>query len=474
MRRDKPVFAGDSKKWAEQQFGRCDLGDTRRTRRVVAYAACQAENPTGSTNAVCAGDDAAAEGAYRMIRNSHIDPAALELGPFSVTAEECAKRKVVLAIQDTTTLTVKTSLADELGELGRSGSGGRGLLVHSTLAVDGDTGEPLGLLDQVRWQRSDKRPSKHTRKQRLYEAKESFKWEAASRRISDRVATMDHIITVCDREADIHEFLQHHVERNQRFVVRAAQDRLLEAEEGRLWEYIEQCPVICTYEVTVFQRGAQRRKGRSNRPARQQRTASLEIRSATVTLLPPLKKRTRMKPNRMNIVLTREVNSPPGETPMEWMILTSESIGTKQDAKTVIRYYERRWLVEQFHKCWKTGCRIEQRPVQAVDNLHRLAVITAHVAIRLLQLRLLADSKPDQPCESIMTPDEWHCLWATVEHDKRPRRPPSVLWALRALAKLAGWRDTKRTGRVGWETLWKGWAKLEDRVAGWKLAREPM
>jgi len=35
--------------WAEQQFGQCDLGDRRRTRRAVQAAAQFAANPDGST-----------------------------------------------------------------------------------------------------------------------------------------------------------------------------------------------------------------------------------------------------------------------------------------------------------------------------------------------------------------------------------------------------------------------------------------
>ncbi len=40
-----------------------------------------------------------------------------------------------------------------------------------------------------------------------------------------------------------------------------------------------------------------------------------------------------------------------------------------------------------------------------------------------------------------------------------------------ALAKLGGWRDTKRTGRIGWQPLWRGWTQLETLVDGWRLAR---
>ena len=149
------------------------------------------------------------------------------------------------------------------------------------------------------------------------------------------------------------------------------------------------------------------------------------------------------------------------------MILTSEAVATKQDARNVVRYYERRWLIEEFHKSWKSGCRIEQRPVQAVENLERLAIITAQVAVRLLQLRFAVNMNPEQACDSVLSQEEWECLWGATEPNTRiPRHAPPVLWALHAIARLAGWRDTKRTGRIGWATLWKGWAKLQDRVSG--------
>jgi len=471
-----PVFVGDSQVWAEQQFGECDLGDVRRTRRVVEYAARQAEQPSASTNAACGGDDAAAEGAYRMIRNSRIEPAALEKGPFEWTARRCVEREVVLAIQDTMTLTVSTALAEALGEIGSNDQSARGVLVHSTLAVDGQTGEPIGLLDQLRWTRDDERPGRKTRGTRAYEEKESFKWELSSKAISARLATMKNVITVCDREADIHEFLQHHVERGQRFVVRAMQNRALESEEGRLWEHLEERPVLGQYEVVVRQRGGQRTrrdKGQSKRPARSERTATMTIRAVTLELRPPRDGASTNEPLLVNALLTREENCPKDATALEWMLLTSEPVGTKKAATAVLAHYERRWLIEEFHKAWKSGCRIEQRPVQSIDNLHRVAIITAQVAVRLLQLRSAATATPDLSCQHLLTADELNCLEASTKAGRSARpQPPTVLWAIQAIGRLAGWRDTKRTGRVGWDMLWKGWAILEDRVEGWRLARQ--
>src|SRR5688572_1894521 len=39
----------DVTKWAQEQFGTCQLGDVRRTRRAVKFAAQAAANPSGHT-----------------------------------------------------------------------------------------------------------------------------------------------------------------------------------------------------------------------------------------------------------------------------------------------------------------------------------------------------------------------------------------------------------------------------------------
>jgi hypothetical protein len=464
------VMHSDANKWAEAMFGKCELGDARRTKRAVDYAARQAANPGGSTHEVCAGSDAAAEAAYRFMRNDAIEPEALEAGPFQHNTAQCADVGVVLAIQDTTTLTYSHAVSEQLGDLG----GGRGFLVHSTLAVDGETKHVIGLLDQQRWSRPADEPKQRGKKKKQkapYEERESYKWERASQRLEQRLDTMDNVIQVCDREGDIYEYLQRRVDHGHRYVVRACHDRKLATEQGLLWEYMEARPVIGQYEVIIEQRGAEpARLGQKARPNRQARTARLELRSAQVRLRSPANAKLSIA---VNVVFTREIKPLGSNTPLEWMILTSEPVRHLYQAKTVVGYYECRWLIEEFHKAWKSGCAIEQRRLQAPANLERLAVITAHIAVRLLQLRCLTHEDPERPADVLLDQDEWQCLHLTTYANRPlPKSPPSLGWALQAIAKLGGWRDTKRTGRIGWMTLWKGWARFQERLVGWRMAKQ--
>lgn len=460
-------FCTDAKEWAERMFSNCELGDVRRTRRVVDYAARQASNPDGSPNNVCQGDDAAAEGAYRFLRNDAIKPEALEEAPFQYNAALCTGLTEVLAIQDTTALAYRHSVAAELGDLG----GGRGFLVHSTLAVDAETQNVIGLLDQQRWIRSDDRPRGRERKKLPYEERESYKWEVASQRLAQRLDSMDHVIQVCDREADIYEYLEQRCEQGQRFVVRAAHDRPLSTNKGNLWELMKGRPVLGYSDILVEQRGPHPAKYNNDvRPARKARTVRTEIRSASVRLQSPTDENSFIK---ANAVYVREQEPEDPDSVLEWMLLTSEKVKTKRQAKKVVGHYECRWLIEEFHKAWKSGCSIESRRLQAPQNLERLAVITAHVAVRLLQLRCLTHEDPERPCDTLLDEDEWQCLYATTnQHASLPKSAPTLHWALHTIAKLGGWRDTKRTGKIGWMALWKGWFRFQERLTAWRAAKQ--
>lgn len=146
------------------------------------------------------------------------------------------------------------------------------------------------------------------------------------------------------------------------------------------------------------------------------------------------------------------------------MLLTSESVTKLDEANQTVDIYTRRWQIEEFHKAWKSGVGVENRRMGTADNIERIAVILAFIAVRLLQIRELAQDEPRKPCTTVLRPIEWQCLWAAVETRRLPRRPPPLRWAYCAIAKLGGWIDTKGTGRVGWQTMWIGWQRLEERL----------
>jgi len=459
----------DARKWTERVFGGCDLGDPRRVDRLIDYAGRQACNPGASTSQACKGDSAAAEGAYRFLRNKQVTPQDIEDGVYEQTAELCRGRRV-LAIQDSTGTSVRNrALAEELFDEGSP----TGFMVHSTLMVDAATREILGLLDQARWIRPKKRPGKSQRRERPYEEKESFKWQAATERMRERLVDAESFVTVCDREADIFEYLQYQLANELHCVVRASWDRNLE-DNSHLWEFMRSQTVQGHRTVEIGQRGGQARGGgQSARKTRKARRANVEVRAAAVSVCwPKSRKPANARSLVLNGILVTEPEPPDNCEALEWMLLTTEPIEFFGQIETVIEIYQTRWLIEEFHKAWKSGCNIEKRPVQTVETFERLMVITAPIAVRILQLRWLAQSADDETsCEPALTTEEWHCLWASTQPKKPlPTAPPTARWAYQAIGRLGGWLDTKRTGRIGWDTLWSGWDLLQQRVWGYRLA----
>ena len=127
--------------------------------------------------------------------------------------------------------------------------------------------------------------------------------------------------------------------------------------------------------------------------------------TTTAPLSPPSDRRGE-QPIKVNAVLVREENAPAGGTRLEWMLLTTEPVATFAEATVVVDHYEKRWLIEEFHKAWKSGCRVETRPLQSLDALERMTAITAHVAVRILQLRTVATASAETSCEAVLEPDE--------------------------------------------------------------------
>jgi hypothetical protein len=180
-------------------------------------------------------------------------------------------------------------------------------------------------------------------------------------------------------------------------------DRCVEDQANRLFTSLEaQAPIMGYKTVEVSQGG-----GRKARKAR------LALHAMPLTLSAPARIDRTGQALPVHAILAREIDAPAGVKPLCWRLLTSEPIDTLADVKRVIRDYELRWRIEDFHKAWKSGVGVERQRLQSAANLERMAVITAFIAIRLLQLREagLAPGSTETPInESLLDDDEWHVL----------------------------------------------------------------
>ena len=91
----------DDINWAVHEFADADLGDVRRTKRLVELAHVLAQHPTAALPEAC-GDGAMLKAAYRFFSNDDIEPQDCLSSHIESTYGRLAKVPVVLAVQDTT------------------------------------------------------------------------------------------------------------------------------------------------------------------------------------------------------------------------------------------------------------------------------------------------------------------------------------------------------------------------------------
>src|SRR3954454_20920402 len=172
-------------------------------------------------------------------------------------------------------------------------------------------------------------------------------------------------------------------------------------------------------------------------------------------------------------------NGPRGRTPIRvrgvrvwndrlaWLLLTTRPVESLDQALEIVSWSTRRWIVEEFHKAWKTGCRAEERRLTQADRLVPLLGALAIVAVRLLTLRDAA--RRDGPAPADAPAAALKVLAAKLQ---RPAECFETNRAfLRGVAQLGGFLARTSDGEPGWQTLWKGWSVLMTLVEGYELAQ---
>ncbi len=199
-------------------------------------------------------------------------------------------------------------------------------------------------------------------------------------------------------------------------------------------------------------------------------------------MIPPPRNDPRFtKPLSVWAVNVAEVDPPAGVDPIEWMLLTSETVEHVDQANACVDWYTYRWLIEEWHKVEKTGCRLEASQLKSAEALERLAALTAVVAVRLMQLRDLAQaatsptgSEPNGPRAQPIdlraaVPRDWILVVSHLAKCRTEDLTPHQFWL--TLAKRGGFIARKSDGPPGWQTIWRGWSEIMTLVQGFELHR---
>ena len=443
----------DDTPWAVREFADAELGDLRRTQRVVELATALAQHPTASLPEAC-GTGAMLKAAYRFFSNDAIEPQDLLCSHIEATYSRLAQVPLVLAVQDTTEVDWTSHPATQgLGPLGHTAC--QGLHVHSTLAVTPER-VPLGLLAQQVWARDPADVGKRARRKQLpISQKESQKWLASLAAVdSARVeCPTTRFISVGDREADVYDLLAATRPAGVELLLRAAWDRCVQAPERYVWATVAAQPVAESLRLQVPRRGPQ--------PGR---AALLRLRFCPLTRCPP---RSRQREGLPAVALwavqVMEVAPPTAVEPIEWLLLTTVPGHTVDDAIERVRWYACRWGIEVWPRILKSGCRIEARQLATSERLQRCLTLYSVIAWRVFYATMLARAVPEMPCDVLLEIEEWQALYCAIHHcPTPPEEPPTLEQAIRWIAQLGGFVGRRRSDQPGTETLWRGFQHLSD------------
>jgi hypothetical protein len=389
-----------------------------------------------------------------------------------MTAETVAEYDVVLCVGDTTFLDYGSIVAKKEG-YGPIGKAGNGLILHSALAIEPTNGQSIGLLWQKLWNREPKQkppknetPAKKKKRQaaariearkRPFEEKESYRWVEALTTVESLVSKHTRVVHTFDREGDITEVFDkvrqlHHIG----VLVSAAHNRSLDSDSQRLWSKLSAQPISFEQEIEL-----------PKTCKRSARKAKLAVRFCPVNLRTPYRFDNR-DPLLVYAVYATETDCPEGETPVEWMLLTTEVVADIHTASTILRWYSYRWRVEEYHKIFKSGCQVERYRL-AADGMKALVGFLSVIAVELLQLTYLHRTQPTSAAIQVLNPLQLQVLKA------KSVKLPKVLtvgWAVEAIARLGGYLEHRHNTPIGIQVLWRGSLKLHDLCEGWQLAKE--
>jgi hypothetical protein len=455
----------ESDDWATLHFGGAQLGDKRRSMRLVRLAAAVAEHP-GMSLPKQLNDWSDLIGAYRLLSNENVDPQEILAPHKHVTRQGCAGEPVVLCVQDSSQLDF--SLRSGIEGLGIIGDGkGHGLIQHAALAVLPDR-RLVGVLD-LSWHAMQPVPEGETRRERQARWTERCLWHEAAQRIGPWFEG-HRLIHVGDRHADLFRFMHEALLLKHDFVVRAMHDRYVDQAGERLWEKLARQAALGEMLVHI---GAQRDKG--NRVTRTAREALLTIRVASIGV-PPASNDPHTHnaaPLSLWAVYLVEENPPEGVDPVEWMLVSSLEARTPAQAQTIIGYYTCRWVIEEWHRCLKEGCGIEKSQFDDAMDIQRLGAVLGVVSARLLQMRDLAENAQDASSPAALrqwVPVIYILIVAGLAKTSAQSLTPREFWL--TIARRGGYLARKHDPRPGWKVIWRGWSDIVQMVRGAELYQE--
>jgi hypothetical protein len=408
---------------------------------------------------------------YRILQNESVNESSL-ITPITQDCLTYCKGKNIIVLHDTCEFNL-TSHSNRI----RKGTGlGKtakddilGFLLHGSLSIDFETGMALGFSDIQLWDRShlgDTTVAKRTYPQQPIAEKESNKWLKAVRNSETVLREAASITFVSDRESDIYNLYCCHKQENVAYVVRCHFDRKTTT-GSTIKEVLAQTPEMHSYDLEIMG---------DVRSDIKRHIAKMSLKWATVDIAAPIGNidKTLPKSITITVVEAKEMDNDKG---VHWILLTTKSIDSIEDAMEIIQTYKYRWYIEQLHRLLKTeGFRIESSELESGYSIRKLTLICMMAALKILQMMVASISTVDQGIQLLLNEEEIECLEKINENkfsihktQQNTYKPKTIKWAYWVIGRLGGWKADNKQRKAGPITLQKGLIKFYEIFEGWKL-----
>jgi hypothetical protein len=338
----------------------------------------------------------------------------------------------------------------------------RGYLVHHGVVLDPKSEARVGILYMQAWTRpypEGTRPEGKRRVRRAWD-NEDQKWawgvEQAHKALA-RGGFQGHVRHLADNEGSSYTSLVKAKRRHRDYVARARLDRNIREGRGKLFEYLQEQPVVTRWSLEVEEDSEHHGRGATRR----RRTAVVELRFASVTLVPNKKNyagRSFRDGLPVDAVYVHEPDPPAGSEPLSWMLLSIEPVRSKHDAEEVALDYGCRWGAEDINKVLKSGCHAELAVVPDLAAFKRLLAVAWPVATHIARWTYASRVSPLEPAAPHLGDEAIEALKMACRyhHLPLPRRPWALRDVLLRLAQMGGY-EPRKDQPPGWKVIWRGW-----------------
>ncbi len=438
--------------WSQEELSSIDLGDKRLNRRCQRLLGLLADSPGKSIPDAC-GSWADTMAAYRLFDNERVTMERILDSHLDSAVGRMKEEPIVLCIGDTTEIDFTSMKETEgLGPLSKEYV--HGLMLHPIIAVTPGRIN-LGVLDACLWARDEKKFGKRRPKKKPpEEERESYRWIYGYNQVcklAERVPNT-RLVYVTDREGDMTTLLAEAQNGPVDILIRSARNRNLE-DDDKLWEHMNSLPSQgeMTFEMP-------------SGPGRSARTVIQQVRFDTITLKPAGANHAKLPEIIVTAVYAREENPPAGEDPIEWLLFTTKTVTTLEQAIVIISWYRCRWEIEVYFRTLKTGFRVERLQLETADRIKPAIALFMITTWRIVYLTKLGRVNPDVPATVAFT--ELECEVASRRTKRKEvKRLPTLREMIRMVAQMGGFLGRKSDGEPGPKSIWSGMEHLRHIIA---------